>query len=61
MIFEWEYPDGSPKDPGVYLIAFRDPNADPKEILADFQGFLDSFSPSGPRIVPPGIYEKARK
>ena len=61
MIFECEYPDGSSKDPGAYLIAFRDPNADPKEILAYFQGFLDSYSPSGPHIAPPGIYEEARK
>lgn len=60
MIFEWEYADGSHKDPGAYLIAFRDPNADSKEILAYFQGFLDSFSPSGPHIAPPGIYEGSK-
>lgn len=57
MIFEWEYDDGSEKDPGRYLIASRDPNADPKEILAYFQGFLDSYSPTGPHIVPPGIVD----
>ena len=57
MIFEWEYLDGSKKDPGRYLIASRDPNADPKEILAYFQGFLDSYSPTGPHVVPPGIVD----
>ncbi len=55
MIFEWEYFDGGKKNPGTYLIASRDPNADPQEILTYFQGFLDSYSPSGPHIVPPGI------
>lgn len=61
IIFEWEYLDGSEKDPGVYLIAFRDPNANPKEILAYFQGFLDSYSPSGPHIVPPNLSERGSK
>lgn len=57
MIFEWEYYDGSEKDPGAYLIAFRDPNANPQEILTYFQGFLDSYSPSGPHIAPPALYD----
>lgn len=57
MIFECEHPDGGERDLGAYLIASRDPNADPKEILAYFQGFLDSYSPSGPHIAPPNLYQ----
>ena len=59
MIFEWEHLDGSAENPGRYLIATRDPDADPKEILIYFQGFLDSYSPSGAHESPPGLADYA--
>lgn len=57
MIFEWEHINGGAENPGIYLLAFRDPNTDPKEILNYFQGYLDIYSPSGPHIHP-GLYDR---
>ena len=43
MIFDWDNEESGYQDEGAYLIAFRNPDTDPKAVTEFFKIFLDTF------------------